>query len=215
MKDAWPVQAQALGGRHYRGNYIDQNFDNYSVEYTFADGTKLFMLGRCIDGCYDEFAQLFPRNQVHGVTSVRAAFPAKCRIYKGQNLANAEAASGNLPPTREESLPDRVGRPDRRHSAGQALQRGETRRRGQPGHFDGPDGRPHGPGHHLRPDSQLRPRVRPRRRQVDDGLARARCWPAPTASIPCRSRALLPNASIESPLARGPRPKVGRERGRG
>ena len=27
MKDAWPVQAQALGGRHYRGDYIDQNFD--------------------------------------------------------------------------------------------------------------------------------------------------------------------------------------------
>ena len=41
MKDAWPVKAQALGGRHYRGDYVDQNFDTYSVEYTFADGTKL------------------------------------------------------------------------------------------------------------------------------------------------------------------------------
>ena len=46
MKDAWPVQAQAIGGRHYRGDCIDQNFDNYSVEYTFADGTKLFLYGR-------------------------------------------------------------------------------------------------------------------------------------------------------------------------
>ena len=56
MKDAWPVKAKALGGRHYRGDYIDQNFDTYSVEYTFADGTKLFLEGRNIDGCDQEFA---------------------------------------------------------------------------------------------------------------------------------------------------------------
>ena len=48
MKDAWPVKAKATGGRHYRvaGNAIDQNFDTYSVEYTFADGTKLLLEGR-------------------------------------------------------------------------------------------------------------------------------------------------------------------------
>src|SRR5437899_5428974 len=43
MKNAWPIKAQALGGRHYRHDpdgklYIDQNFDSYSVEYTFPDG---------------------------------------------------------------------------------------------------------------------------------------------------------------------------------
>src|SRR6266700_6332647 len=48
MKNAWPVKAQAVGGRHYRGNYVDQNFDSYSVEYTFADGAKFFMDGRCM-----------------------------------------------------------------------------------------------------------------------------------------------------------------------
>src|SRR5438105_426304 len=41
MKGAWPIKAQALGGRHYRHNadgklWVDQNFDSYSVEYTFA-----------------------------------------------------------------------------------------------------------------------------------------------------------------------------------
>jgi predicted dehydrogenase len=64
MKNAWPVSAQALGGRHYRKSpegieYVDQNFDNYSVEYTFADGTKFIMDGRCINGCesiYHSFA---------------------------------------------------------------------------------------------------------------------------------------------------------------
>ena len=46
MKNAWPVRAQASGGRHYRGDNIDQNFDTYSIEYTFEDGTKLFVDGR-------------------------------------------------------------------------------------------------------------------------------------------------------------------------
>lgn len=55
MKNAWPVKAQALGGRHYRKSpegidYVDQNFDTYSVEYTFADGAKMYMDGRCIVG---------------------------------------------------------------------------------------------------------------------------------------------------------------------
>ncbi len=53
MKNAWPVKAQAIGGRHYRGNDVDQNFDNYAVEYTFADGTKLMMDGRVVYGCQD------------------------------------------------------------------------------------------------------------------------------------------------------------------
>jgi predicted dehydrogenase len=53
MKGAWPVQAQGLGGRHYRGDAVDQNFDVYSVEYTFADETKFLMDGRCMSGCDD------------------------------------------------------------------------------------------------------------------------------------------------------------------
>ena len=32
---------------------MDQNFDSYSVEYTFADGTKMYMDGRCEIGCND------------------------------------------------------------------------------------------------------------------------------------------------------------------
>ena len=58
MKNAWPISAQALGGRHYRTSssgvhWVDQNFDSYSVEYTFADGTKFIMDGRCMYGCND------------------------------------------------------------------------------------------------------------------------------------------------------------------
>ncbi len=40
MKEAWPVEAKGSGGRHYRNEYVDQNFDSYSVEYTFEDGSQ-------------------------------------------------------------------------------------------------------------------------------------------------------------------------------
>ncbi len=55
MKNAWPVKAQGIGGRHYRTSpggepYVDQNFDSYSVEYTFEDGAKMYMDGRCMLG---------------------------------------------------------------------------------------------------------------------------------------------------------------------
>jgi predicted dehydrogenase len=51
MKNAWPVEAKGSGGRHYRNDYIDQNFDTYSVEYTFEDGTKMLLNGRTMPNC--------------------------------------------------------------------------------------------------------------------------------------------------------------------
>jgi len=88
MKGSWPVKAQALGGRHYRGNSVDQNFDTYSVEYTFADGTKLFLYGRCIEGCHDEFASYAHGSKGSAVISQGGHSPAHCRINKGQDLTN-------------------------------------------------------------------------------------------------------------------------------
>jgi len=86
MKDAWPVKAQALGGRHYRGTAIDQNFDNYSVEYTFEDGSKFFMNGRTMNGCHDEFASYAHGSKGLAIISTSSHSPARCRIFKGQNI---------------------------------------------------------------------------------------------------------------------------------
>lgn len=66
MKNAWPEKAHAVGGRHYRTSpegepYVDQNFDSYSVEYTYPDGTKLFFDGRNMLGCYNEMSSV-----IHG-----------------------------------------------------------------------------------------------------------------------------------------------------
>lgn len=86
MKNAWPVKAQAVGGRNYRGDKIDQNFDSYAVEYTFDDGAKLFMNGRVMPGCHDEFASYASGSKGSAVISQSSHSPARCKIYKGQNM---------------------------------------------------------------------------------------------------------------------------------
>lgn len=83
MKNAWPVQAHALGGRHYRGDSVDQNFDAYSVEYTFADGTKLFLEGRCMRDCQNAFASYAHGTKGLAIISENGHAPSRARIYKG------------------------------------------------------------------------------------------------------------------------------------
>jgi len=90
MKDAWPVSAKGSGARCYRADYIDQNFDTYSVEYTFGDGTKLFLEGRNIEGCTQEFASYVHGSKGSGVISSHAHSPARCRIYKGQQFTRSD-----------------------------------------------------------------------------------------------------------------------------
>jgi predicted dehydrogenase len=90
MKNAWPVKAQAVGGRHYRGENVDQNFDHYAVEYTFEDGTKLMLDGRNIAGCWDEFASYAHGTKGSAVISTSAHSPARCRIYKGHKEDRAD-----------------------------------------------------------------------------------------------------------------------------
>src|SRR5207302_4291533 len=88
LKDAWPVSAKASGGRHYRGNYIDQNFDTYSVEYTFGDGAKLFLEGRTMSGAHNEFASYAHGTRGAAVISQNGHSPARSRIYRTQNMTN-------------------------------------------------------------------------------------------------------------------------------
>jgi predicted dehydrogenase len=86
MKNAWPIKASGYGGRHYRGNNIDQNFDNYSIEYTFKDGTKLYLHGRSMNGCEGRFASYAHGTKGSAVISTAGHIPAQSRIYKGQNF---------------------------------------------------------------------------------------------------------------------------------
>lgn len=91
MKNAWPISAKSSGGRHYRGNYIDQNFDNYSTEFTFADGAKFFLEGRTMAGCHQEFASYAHGTRGAAVISQSGHSPCHARIMRGQNITNVAA----------------------------------------------------------------------------------------------------------------------------
>lgn len=92
MKNEWPVKAIGIGGRHYRGDTVDQNFDTYGIEYTFADGTKLMVDGRTMPGCKREFASFAHGTKGLGIISTASHTPAKCKIYKGHNIDKAQLA---------------------------------------------------------------------------------------------------------------------------
>jgi len=91
MKDAVPVSAQAIGARHFKTSedgvaFVDQNMDNYSVEYTFPDGSKFFFDGRCVNGAFGKYS-----SYLHGTKGIAIASRANdcggpSAIYKGHNL---------------------------------------------------------------------------------------------------------------------------------
>ncbi len=91
MKGAWPVKAQALGGRHYRGEWIDQNFDHYSVEYTYDDGTKLLFDGRTMEGCMNDMSSTAHGSKGSAIISTSGHTPGKVRIFPGQTQGRREA----------------------------------------------------------------------------------------------------------------------------
>jgi len=84
MKNAWPVKAQATGGRHYRGDYIDQNFDHYSVEYTYEDGAKLFFGGRTIVGCRNDMSSFAHGTKGSAIISKSGHTPGNVAIFDDQ-----------------------------------------------------------------------------------------------------------------------------------
>ena len=85
MKNAWPIEAQALGGRHYRGDSVDQNFDTYSVEYIYEDGARLLMDGRCMAGCENMYSSYIHGSKGSAVASKAGDCGLPSRIFQGQN----------------------------------------------------------------------------------------------------------------------------------
>src|ERR1051326_4219121 len=90
MKNDWPVKAQGIGGRHYRhdadGNLqIDQNFDSYSVEYTFPDGAKMLMDGRNVYGCEDIYSSYAHGSKGMAIVAKHGDCDPPSMTFKGQN----------------------------------------------------------------------------------------------------------------------------------
>jgi predicted dehydrogenase len=79
VKDAWPVSAQGQGGRAVRTE-ADQMFDHYAVEYSFADGTRMFAQARHMADCWGFWGCV-----IHGAkgAAVLGEGIADPLIYKG------------------------------------------------------------------------------------------------------------------------------------
>ncbi len=61
-----PVEAQGTGGRQVRiGKEYGEIFDHHSIQFTYADGTKMFSECRHIPGCWNSFSQ-----HAHGTKGV-------------------------------------------------------------------------------------------------------------------------------------------------
>jgi predicted dehydrogenase len=91
MKNAWPEKAMAFGGRHYRTSsdgtpYVDQNFDVYSVEYTFSDGSTFIFDGRCMTGCSEIYCSFAHGSKGMAVVSKAGDYGngMPSSTYKGQ-----------------------------------------------------------------------------------------------------------------------------------
>lgn len=86
IKDAYPVSAHGIGGRAVDSTDCSQNLDSFSIEWTFADGTKAYDVVRYLANCHDEFA-----TYLHG-TRRAAQFSGNVhagtvRTYKDQVIA--------------------------------------------------------------------------------------------------------------------------------
>ena len=79
-KNDWPVTAQGHGARAARKD-ADQMFDQYMIEYTFRDGTKLLAEGRHNTGCWDIYSD-FAHGTRGSAVMMESLAGARPRLYK-------------------------------------------------------------------------------------------------------------------------------------
>jgi predicted dehydrogenase len=86
IKGAYPVTAHAVGGRAVNNADCGQGLDSFSIEWTFADGTKALDVVRWLPKCHTEFA-----TYIHG-TKCAAQFSGWSHVgtvhtYKDQRCS--------------------------------------------------------------------------------------------------------------------------------
>jgi len=95
MKNAWPVKAMGVGGRHYKTDedgapFVDQNFDSYGIEYTFADGSKMFFDGRYMNRAQPQYYSAVHGTKGCAIASASGDCGAPSGIYKGLDPFNRD-----------------------------------------------------------------------------------------------------------------------------
>ena len=69
---------------------MDQNFDVYSVEYTYADGGKFFFDGRCMKGCEEIYTSTLHGTKGMGIASKHGDCGLPSSLYKSQTATAAD-----------------------------------------------------------------------------------------------------------------------------
>lgn len=82
-KDAWPVSAQGMGGRCF--SEAGNQFDHYSIEFTFPDGAKLFSFSRHMKGCWSTYSDFAHGAKGSAVLMTNLSKPDP-RIYRSQEM---------------------------------------------------------------------------------------------------------------------------------
>lgn len=82
-KESWPVSAQGMGGRCFE--LAGSQFDHYTVEYTFADGTKLFTFSRHMHNCWETYSDYAHGSKGSAVLMATLGEP-RPKIYRGHNM---------------------------------------------------------------------------------------------------------------------------------
>jgi predicted dehydrogenase len=90
IKDAYPVSAHGIGGRAVGSTDCSQNLDSFSVEWTFADGTKAYDVVRYLPDCHNEFATF-----LHG-TKCAAQFSGNIHAGTVQTYKDQRIAADNI-----------------------------------------------------------------------------------------------------------------------
>jgi len=81
--------------------FVDQNFDTYSVEYTFADGAKMLFDGRPMGGCLPIYSSYVHGSKGMAIAAKNGDCGTPSSIFKGQNPARSnllwESKDGSSP----------------------------------------------------------------------------------------------------------------------
>ena len=90
IKDAYPVSAHGIGGRAANSTDCSQNLDSFSVEWTFADGTKAYDVVRYLPNCHNEFDTF-----IHG-TKCAAQFSGPIHVGTVQTYKDQRCSPDNV-----------------------------------------------------------------------------------------------------------------------
>ena len=126
MKDAWPVKAKGTGGRHYRGDYDRSELRHLLGRIHLRRRHEAVPRRPQHRRLRPRVRQLRPRHQGLGGHLDLVPLAGQVPHLQGPEDGQEEPRLG-VPAARAQPLPARMGRPDRRHPQGQALQRGQAR----------------------------------------------------------------------------------------